>query len=689
MCIHFFKLDGKRIDMHYRLSVTIFLCLLVFTLFGQGYTCKYDLIPKQQDGKQFGYVTLWGEWQITPMFDKARPFYENIAVVMRHSKYCAINCEGSLVLPCEYDEIKPFSGGVSWVQKNKLWGLVNNEGEVMLSPEFSEVNRVSRYNDYAWLKKDTVWGLFDEGTQEFIFEPQFTKYKEVSEHISIVEVEGKSGFIDHQEGSFLVEPTLEKVKKVAPYRMSYKVNGKWGLISDQGHQYTEAVYDTILPYYKFSLKVKKGDQYGMMGYDGKLLTPVKLDALFPVKEGAARYRKDGKYGFLTVSGTRAIPAKYDTAGDFRDHQAIVSHKGRYGIINRKDSFLIQPEYRHIERGEDQYYYRLQQEDGHFLLAERDLQLTEEIFQNVALHEDVKRILVTLKNGKKGFYHLKARTLHRDKMYDDAFSFKDNFALVVDDGRWGVIDKSMKPVIPLAYDSIKYEYTPRALYFQLFNEGKTGFAHHSGRIDAEPDMQEIVFCAADRIKFKKEDEWGIMDYRAHEKLSPEYDEMSHHKKDTLPDWPAVVYNGRRYGMCDSDGEEILRTRYDEVRYLGHQWYGALKRGDWEVYNAEGKQVFEETFKELGVYDGRFIPVLKKDTWGYVDQRGKTMIDFQFEAADAFINDLAVVKKNGKWGVINKAGHWVEKPAFTSYDHTNGKRILSDENQQVNVKTLLNP
>ena len=72
------------------------------SLFAQGQLCQQDLFPKQSTNRYWGYVNIFDQWQILPIFTTAEPFRGKTAVVLRGMKYGAVNCEGKLIVPCQY-----------------------------------------------------------------------------------------------------------------------------------------------------------------------------------------------------------------------------------------------------------------------------------------------------------------------------------------------------------------------------------------------------------------------------------------------------------------------------------------------------------------------------------------------------------------------------------------------------------
>ena len=128
--------------------------------------------------------------------------------------------------------------------------------------------------------------------------------------------------------------------------------------------------------------------------------------------------KDGKekYGYVNDSGDIIIPFEYSYAQKFRYGKAIVSKDGKHGIIDYEGSTVIPFEYTGFNPSYD---------------------------YNVIAAAD--------KNSKWGLIGFDNKKL-TSFIYDYIFEFKNGFAAVLKDGKYGVIDESGKIAVPIEYKS---------------------------------------------------------------------------------------------------------------------------------------------------------------------------------------------------------------------------------------------
>ena len=187
------------------------------------------------DNRMYGYVNLFGEWKVIPFYDRVFPFKGNIARVLKGKKYGLLDCDGKVVLRPEYDEILPFTNGYAWVKKEEKYGLIDYTGKLILEPEYEDVEDVSRFSDFAWVKKDGVWGVFSKPQNTFVHTPVYVSYKMLRTEFSLVKNEQDLlGVINYNQPKPVIEPIYESATKVISNALAVEKGNKFGLISDEG-----------------------------------------------------------------------------------------------------------------------------------------------------------------------------------------------------------------------------------------------------------------------------------------------------------------------------------------------------------------------------------------------------------------------------------------------------------------------
>lgn len=140
------------------------------------------------------------------------------------------------------------------------------------------------------------------------------------------------------------------------------------------------------------------------------------------------------------------------------------------------------------------------------------------------------------------------------------------------------------------------------------------------------------------------------------IEPRYDEA-------LPFEPfgvAPVRLGRKWGLIDRTGRELLPCAYDEIEVFPKEECVAVRKGaDSGLVDAQGKTLLEPAWEEVQPLVNGFIPVKKDGKWGYADTSGKLVIPCTWDNAWRFSGaETAVVTEQkpegSKRGYIDKSG-----------------------------------
>lgn len=148
------------------------------------------------------------------------------------------------------------------------------------------------------------------------------------------------------------------------------------------------------------------------------------------------------------------------------------------------------------------------------------------------------------------------------------------------------------------------------------------------------------------------------------IEPRYDEA-------LPFEPfgvAPVRLGRKWGLIDRTGRELLPCAYDEIEVFPKEECVAVRKGSgWGLVDAQGKLLVEPVWEAVQQFVNGFIPVKKDGKWGYTDASGKLVIPctwddvWRFSAAGTAV----VTKETGegrKRGYIDKSGRDITAPEW---------------------------
>jgi hypothetical protein len=648
-------------------------CALSTTLHAQkGSNCPEDLMPKYSaESKSWGYSDLFGHWIINPIYTKVTPYVENKAVVQKGSKYGVIDCDGNVILHVEYDKLSNFRNGKIWAKKNGLWGLLNGKGIVLIAPSFTEINPIA--DSYlAWVKKDGVWGLINEEKGNFICRPQYKVAQVMSENATLVQLTDLYGVVNHVDCGFLLPMSITKVRKVALHIIIFQQNGKWGIFNEQGKISANAIYDSLSLKYTDILIFKKDNKYGLINLNGKELTDAGFEDIDNFSEGLFKVKQDGKFGYINRFGKYHTKAQFEDASSFKMMQAIVKKDGKYGIIDLKNKFILNNDYSFVGRNKNADYYYVKAkvsgtQNEKFYLYSRDMKkITETGFDTVYASDSISFIRVK-NEAKISFFSLPQKGFSFPGNYEDAKAFKNGFAFVKQNGRWGALNETGKEILPPIYDEVDYEWFQRTLMFSTKKDGKLGVADVTGKIIIPNEYEMIVTALPNYLKVKKAGKWGVIRTTGglpvvdflYDHISNKADEPA------IPDWPAIVQKKDKFGLINEKGDEIYEAKANDIKYVGENLYAVKEKKKYGILNSKSSNQYAAEYDEVRLYGNGVAPARKGNKWGYINKTGQEELKFLYEDAGQFINYVAAVKLNGKWGIIDPNGKFITQPEYDDY------------------------
>ncbi len=634
------------------------LCFIVgIESFAQGHSCPEDLFPMEHPQKRlFGYMNLFGEWKVQPVFTKAFPFRGKTAVVIKGTKYGAVDCKGYLVVRPEYDEISSFLGGIAWVRKGELWGVVREDGKELQAPSFSKVSDVSPFSPYAWVEQEGKWGLFLKDSATFVIQPKYEAFQPINDKLSLVKLDGKLGLLEHQTGTYRVEPEMDHVIRAFSHRLIYHFDGSWGMMTDQGKVLLTPEYDTLYPFLRRGVLLSKEGKQGLYDSYGREILPLAYEEIHPFSEGLSRVKKNGQYQFVTANGVFKDINQYAYAENFHNGRAIVAKDGVFGLVSRYGEWTTEESYLNLKRDYAHPYYVGETNAGWRFLLEDGTALDFGPFEAI-VESDPSRFVRVKESGKWGFFDLKEGKLVLEAAYDTLMAYGCGGAIVGKENRFGLWKKDKGLVIPLEFDGMESMLVKsRGCFFRVQESGLFGLYSSQGQEILSPSFA-VLSCSPDGVvaaKEKLDDNWAedgaIYDFKGN-RLSKEYGRIS-----LAEGFPLMVGNGKKLGLVNRNGHELLAPKYKKLKAIGEGYFAFKKGKGWGIVDENGLVILEPDYKEIGLSSERWIAVKRENGWDFIDHRGKFKTDYGFEEVQPFSEGVACAKKNGEWGTVDKRGRF---------------------------------
>ena len=381
--------------------------------------------------------------------------------------------------------------------------------------------------------------------------------------------------------------------------------------------------------------------------NGKLLTePLYTSALdgWNTFHGVIPLTLDGKTGAIDMSdGTQLAPFEYDdvwSAGGDGGGLIQVQKGDQYEIIDRDGNSHYS-----FERGDDFYVLGKR----HILLKDGMLRIYSKEYQPVQ-NFAVEDMQIVSWSGSPNY------------------SGRDLLAVQMN-GVWALCDTDGKMLTDPVYESIGSftgDYAP------VVKNGKYGVINYKGAEVIKPEWEELYLYDGS-VSVSKNGRWGAITDIDSGKMSidPVYDYVS-----GFGDYGYACFEkGGRYGVIDRNGNEIVPARYDgEVLTDGanlDKGYYLINGGDGpyssSIVEGDGRVIIPSDHFIVPGQDGEKynLVLTPSGKWGYADDRGRLLIDAQYDNADAFIKgkNVAFVQKDGKICMIDRKGNIVLQTVFS--------------------------
>lgn len=370
----------------------------------------------------------------------------------------------------------------------------------------------------------------------------------------------------------------------------YKNNGLWGLINLEGEHITSPVY------------------FGLITAEGNLFIAVKQSNL------SLRLVK----GCIDSSGKEIIPFIYDGIS-IHDFRAIVSVKSRdqyeYGLLDMSGKPVIAANFKQIECIGPLRYAVKNTENKHALFSENGKQLTAFVFDRI-------------------------------------YPFKKNYAVIVREGKQGIIDREGVIKAEPEYASILINDEGTAAKAKPFNEwtildGENKVLH---AIEAD----SIISLDHNLFKLRKGESVQLVNGTFHPVNGVLLSNMN-----PFINNKSVFTLGNKKGVISTGGSIVVPPHYDRVE-LEKDYIIAAKENQWSLLDSMGNVKTSKKYQHIEYLNSIVFLVKNHNYFGAIDKNGKEVISCVFDSIQHAGDELFVVKFHGAYGIIDIHEKWRVSP-----------------------------
>lgn len=395
--------------------------------------------------------------QIDLKYDHLNKFTNNLSVAKKGGKYGLVSLSSKEVFPFEfdslmlegsfvrgmvknqwslydtfnvkktdryYDNMLPYTGRFFPVISRGYWGAIDRYGKEVLSCVYDSL--IDFNYDAATVKFKGLYGIIGQDQRWKVY-PQKNK-------LTLIDAEH---YIEKQAGPGFSGDTILFLKKFSGEIVYFSNNPL-------------AFKNNILEETTSDGSVK---HVTLEGISTTVVAAPKVDnteEVFEESEGMRGIRRDGRYGFIDARGRLRVANRYENIGRFREGLAPIMIIGKWGFVDKEDNVVVNPNYEKV--GEFSNGIAIVQRNGKVGVIARDGQTILPI-----RYDSIRRsngYLSIHLQDQAGLSDLKGHVLIEPR-FDHLQLLPNNLVIVRDREKWGVLSVDGMPVIPLVYNSIKY------------------------------------------------------------------------------------------------------------------------------------------------------------------------------------------------------------------------------------------
>lgn len=428
-----------------------------------------------------------------------------LIAVLKADKWGFIDREGKTVIPFEFDYLGIFIEGMAIIKKGNKVGCVDDKGTLYFSenlpPICEKILKGNKDNlDAVNILKKSVNTEQGNDNGAAIDLQHFGKVQNFSEGMSVVNIDGKFGFVN-RKGQVVIPAKYQEVGNFSEGLARFMIidedyNSKWGFLNSKGDVVIDAVFEEAGDFRSGLAPVllKVGNDIQRWGYinkTGKIVIQPLFSGAEEFSERYAAVCEYVKWGYINTSGALVIPYQFQEAGHYVNGWAKVKKDGKVGYINKAGRFVIAPQYDDM---------------GNF-------------------REGFAKVKIA---GKWGYID-KQGAVFIPPQFDEATDFSGGYAKVRNGDKWGFVTNE-KVVIQPQFDEVKEFVEGIALvmnratgikkHLRVFD--KWGYVIKKG-IVIPPVFEEVSPFHDGIAEVKQKGKWGfiVQQNLLQKKLLPQY------------------------------------------------------------------------------------------------------------------------------------------------------------------------
>lgn len=360
-----------------------------------------------------------------------------------------------------------------------------------------------------------------------------------------------------------------------------------------GYPYKQELEEDFRIQTAFLLPWRSNGKWGYTDDNGNIFIQPSFEEAGMFSEAVAPVMINGKYGYIDKKGQEVIPFMFEDAEMFHGNFAIVKMNGKYGLINHSGKFILDPLYEDISEPADEICVAVKDDKAaYFSIAGKEITpfqfdvagdfkngfaivstddafglilrsgqyaIEPEYSELIAVNDEVLR---ASRAGKWGLISRKNKIILPFD-YDLVGEFQNGLALVVKNGKFGYTDTDGHLRIPVIYRYSENMITTSAFrkgYAHIRLKGKSLLLDTLGHPFVLPGFDDYGIPSEGKVAVKKSGKWGYTDLTGKLLIPCRFDAAFPFEFGF-----AKIRLLRKSGIIDSTGARVIATVYDDVHF----------------------------------------------------------------------------------------------------------------------------
>jgi hypothetical protein len=497
-------------------------------------------------------------------------------------QYQEITKPGTLVAFMNFEKSCPTSPYLSDAQDQiyKLATLMNSVADynafIQTFPHNKNVPSAWRklYQLYMADYSSNRLAQFQADYPNYPFQDEINRDVALNESIIIpYKVEGKFGWMN-ESGEITIPAVYGSVGFFKEGLAWAEKNDKYGYVNKVNEVVIPFIFESANDFEKGRAVVEVDGKYGLIDRSGTFIIPAEFEDLGTYTEELIYAQKDSLYGYFDGYGNQRIPAQYDEAFSFSNGRARVTLNGLEGFIDPFGAFLVKPIHTGISVFSDSIYTY---EDGDFI----------KFFSNT-------------------------RTEIPHVIGDYVGKLVQDRAVLVSDGKVGYLDPTAKLVIGMNFDEFtncESEGAFQGKYAKVCKGGKFGVIDRSGKIIV-PIQYPFLGMVGDLIAFEKNGKWGYIDLSNKVVIQPTYE-----LAESFMDGSGIVQLLTLKGTINSKGQVVIPIAHTTINKLDPTHYLVSIGANYGIYSDKGKLLVPLEYNQIRKIQDEFYLLTKGQEMHY--------------------------------------------------------------------------